>query len=79
LFVGHGDPVQGPEILNWQSGYIEAFLEAVRSGADKDGLSGDALTGAVARRMKQYLPGDDLEFLMRLSVEPTRVRLASSR
>jgi hypothetical protein len=29
--------------------------------------------------MKTYLPGDDLEFLMRLSVEPTRIRLASAR
>jgi glyoxylase-like metal-dependent hydrolase (beta-lactamase superfamily II) len=79
LFVGHGDPAQGREILDWQRGYIEAFLEAVRSGAENDGLSGAALTDAVARRMKQYLPGDDLDFLMRLSVEPTRVRLASSR
>ena len=79
LLVGHGDPTQGPEILNWQMGYIEAFVEAVRVGSDKDGLSGDELTEAVARRMKQYLPSDDLEFLMRLSVEPNRVRLASRR
>jgi glyoxylase-like metal-dependent hydrolase (beta-lactamase superfamily II) len=77
LFIGHGDPVQGPEMLNWQIGYIEAFLEAVRSGATRDGLIGDELTEAVARRMKRYLPGDDLEFLMRLSVEPTRARLAA--
>jgi len=78
LFVGHGDPTRGPEILDWQVGYIEAFLAAVRSGVE-DGLTGDELTGAVARRMKTYLPDDDLEFLMRLSVEPTRVRLASPR
>jgi hypothetical protein len=31
----------------------------------------------LARRMKEYLPQDDLGFLMRLSVEPTRGRLAS--
>ena len=79
LFVGHGNPTRGPEILDWQVGYIEEFLAAVRSGADKDGLSGDELTEAVARRMKTYLPHDDLEFLMRLSVEPSRVRLASLR
>jgi glyoxylase-like metal-dependent hydrolase (beta-lactamase superfamily II) len=78
LFVGHGDPIRGPEILDWQVGYIEAFLAAVRSGVE-DGLTADELTGAVARRMKTYLPDDDLEFLMRLSVEPTRVRLASPR
>jgi glyoxylase-like metal-dependent hydrolase (beta-lactamase superfamily II) len=76
LFMGHGDPTQDPRILDWQAGYIQEFLEAVRSGADKDGLSGDELTEAVARRMKAYLPTGDLDFLMRLSVEPTRVRLA---
>jgi len=78
LFMGHGHPTQSPDLVNWQMGYIEEFLEAVRTGADRDGLIGDALTEAVARRMKTYLPDDDLEFLMRLSVEPTRVRLASA-
>ena len=77
LLVGHGDPVRGSDILNWQVGYIATFLEAVRSGAATDRLTGDQLTEAVARRMKEYLPSNDLEFLMRLSVEPTRVRLAS--
>ena len=78
LFVGHGQPVRGHAILDWQTGYILEFLEAVRA-ADAEGLRGDALTEAVARRMRSYLPSEDLEFLMRLSVEPTRVRLASSR
>jgi len=75
LFMGHGDPVQGLDILDWQAGYLEQFLDAVRI-ADTDGLRGEALVDAVARRMKTYLPGEDLEFLMRLSVEPTRLRLA---
>ena len=78
LFVGHGDPARGPEILDWQMGYIEAFLAAVHSGVE--GRAERRRThGAVARRMKTYLPDDDLEFLMRLSVEPTRVRLTSPR
>jgi glyoxylase-like metal-dependent hydrolase (beta-lactamase superfamily II) len=77
LFMGHGDPTQSPQILDWQVGYIEEFLEAVRSAADSDCPSGDELTEAVVRRMKTYLPNDDLEFLMRLSVEPNRLRLAS--
>jgi glyoxylase-like metal-dependent hydrolase (beta-lactamase superfamily II) len=76
LCMGHGDPTPDLELLGWQSGYIEEFLNAVRSGADTDGLRGDALADAVALRMKAYLPQDDLEFLMRLSVEPTRARLA---
>jgi glyoxylase-like metal-dependent hydrolase (beta-lactamase superfamily II) len=79
LFMGHGDPTQDLAILDWQAAYIEEFLEAVRSGADKDQLGGDALTEAVARRMKSFLPSDELEFLMRMSVEPTRQRLAARR
>jgi glyoxylase-like metal-dependent hydrolase (beta-lactamase superfamily II) len=75
LFVGHGDPARVSDMLDWQVGYIHAFLAAVRAGIDQE-LTGDALTGAVAARMKAYLPGDDLEFLMRLSVEPTRARMA---
>jgi glyoxylase-like metal-dependent hydrolase (beta-lactamase superfamily II) len=78
LCVGHGPPARGHAILDWQSGYIEEFLEAVRA-ADRDGLRDDPLVEAVARRMRAYLPSEDLEFLMRLSVEPNRVRLASSR
>lgn len=79
LFVGHGDSTRGQAILDWQRGYIEEFLEAVRSSIEKDGLSGDGLANAVARRMKSYLPSDELEFLMRLSVEPTATRVASAR
>lgn len=79
LCMGHGDPAPNRELLDWQVGYIEEFLDAVRIGADTDGLRGDALADAVARRMKPYLPQDDLEFLMRLSVEPTRARLALPR
>jgi glyoxylase-like metal-dependent hydrolase (beta-lactamase superfamily II) len=79
LFMGHGDPTSDLTILDWQAGYIEEFLEAVQAGADRDGLRDDALVDAVARRMKVYLPQDDLEFLMRLSVEPTRARLVVPR
>ena len=79
LFVGHGDPVQVSEVLDWQTGYITEFLGAVQSAADRDGLRGDQLVESVARRMRAYLPTGDLEFLMRLSVEPTRTRLTPAR
>lgn len=78
LYMGHGEPTHDHGILDWQARYIEAFFEAVRSAADRDGLTGEALTEAVARQMKTYLPNDSLEFLMRLSVEPTRQRLPSA-
>jgi glyoxylase-like metal-dependent hydrolase (beta-lactamase superfamily II) len=76
FYVGHGDPVQGFGILDWQAGYINEFLAAVGAAAG-DGLRGDVLVEAVAKRMKAYLPAADLEFLMRLSVEPARARLAA--
>jgi len=79
LMVGHGHPIPGLGMLDWQTGYIEAFLEAVQSGIRKDSLNGDALVEAVTRRMTRYLPSEDLEFLMRLSVEPTRLRLTAVR
>jgi glyoxylase-like metal-dependent hydrolase (beta-lactamase superfamily II) len=79
LFMGHGEPAQDLAILDWQIGYIESFLAAVEEGTEEDRLSGDALNEAVTRRMKRYLPSDDLEFLMRLSVEPARLRLPAER
>jgi glyoxylase-like metal-dependent hydrolase (beta-lactamase superfamily II) len=75
LFMGHGQPVTGHAILDWQANYIRRFLEALQS-AVKHGLQGDALADAVTARMKELLPNDDLLFLMRLSVEPMRHRLA---
>ena len=79
LLMGHGEPARGLEILDWQRGYIEEFLAALRSAVETEGLAGDALVDAVAGRMKAYLPVDDLDFLLRLSVEPMQQRLASPR
>jgi glyoxylase-like metal-dependent hydrolase (beta-lactamase superfamily II) len=76
LFMGHGQPVTGHAILHWQANYIRQFLEVLRSAVEHDGLQGDALVDAVTARMKEFLPNDDLLFLMRLSVEPMRNRLA---
>jgi glyoxylase-like metal-dependent hydrolase (beta-lactamase superfamily II) len=76
LFMGHGEPVAGHAILDWQATYIQRFLEVLRSAAARDGLQGDALADAVTAAMKTFLPTDDLLFLMRLSIEPMRERLA---
>ena len=75
LFMGHGQPVAGHAILEWQANYIRRFLEVLRSAVEPGGLKGDALVDAVTARMKEFLPKDDLLFLMQLSVEPMRVRL----
>jgi glyoxylase-like metal-dependent hydrolase (beta-lactamase superfamily II) len=67
LHVGHGAPVS-PLMLDWQRGYIETFLEAVATGAPRE---------AVVARMRDYLPADELQFLMELSIEPVAAQLAA--
>jgi glyoxylase-like metal-dependent hydrolase (beta-lactamase superfamily II) len=76
LFMGHGEPVTGHEMLDWQRNYIQRFIEVLRSAVEREGLQDDALADAVTARMKAFLPSDDLLFLLRLSVEPMRNRLA---
>jgi glyoxylase-like metal-dependent hydrolase (beta-lactamase superfamily II) len=76
LFMGHGQPAAGLDILQWQSDYIQRFLDVLQVAVERDGLQGDALADAVTAAMKEFLPSDDLLFLMRLSVEPMRTRLA---
>jgi glyoxylase-like metal-dependent hydrolase (beta-lactamase superfamily II) len=76
LFMGHGQPVVGLDILQWQTNYIQRFVDVLRADVERDGLQGDVLADAVTAAMKEFLPSDDLLFLMRLSVEPMRARLA---
>jgi glyoxylase-like metal-dependent hydrolase (beta-lactamase superfamily II) len=72
LHPGHGEPC-GMEVLDWQAGYIEAFLDAVRSadwGADPQ-----AARNRVVARMCEYLPTGSLQFLMELSIDPIAEQL----
>ena len=75
LFMGHGEPVAGHAMLDWQANYIQRFVEILRAAVEREGLYGDALADAATARMKAFLPSDDLLFLLRLSVEPMRNRL----
>src|SRR5262245_43166243 len=75
LFMGHGQPVAGHAILDWQVNYIRRFLDALRAGVEHDGLQGEALKDAVTAQMKKFLPKDDLLFLMQLSIETMCARL----
>lgn len=69
--IGHGGPV-GAELWDWQRGYIERFLEAVSAG---NWAEPNAAKDEVVRRMKDYLPTEDLQFLMELSIEPVATKL----
>jgi glyoxylase-like metal-dependent hydrolase (beta-lactamase superfamily II) len=71
LLPGHGD--QAPrELLDWQRGYIERFVEAVRAGHWSDPEQARA---AVVEAMATYLPATELRFLMDLSIEPVASQL----
>jgi glyoxylase-like metal-dependent hydrolase (beta-lactamase superfamily II) len=76
FFMGHGEPAAGHAILDWQASYIHQFLDTLRSAVERDRLDGDALADAVTSRMTTWAKTDDLSFLLRLSVEPMRARLA---
>jgi len=78
LFMGHGQPATGHALLDWQASYITRFVDVVRSAVERDRLRGDALVSAVTAQMQTFLPGDDLLFLMQLSIEPMRARLAAA-
>jgi glyoxylase-like metal-dependent hydrolase (beta-lactamase superfamily II) len=66
--VGHGGPV-GADEFDWQRRYIETFLDAVHTA---DWSKPDQAHASVVARMKQYLPSDELQFLMELSIETHR-------
>jgi glyoxylase-like metal-dependent hydrolase (beta-lactamase superfamily II) len=71
LQFGHGDPATTSP-LDWQEGYINAFIEAVQAApwSDPDKAKDD-----VVRRMTEYLPAGELQFLMELSIEPVAAKL----
>jgi glyoxylase-like metal-dependent hydrolase (beta-lactamase superfamily II) len=71
LHVGHGEPAT-PELLDWQRGYIERFVAAVRAA---DWSDDERAQGEVVAAMREYLPSEDLLFLMELSVEPVAAEL----
>jgi glyoxylase-like metal-dependent hydrolase (beta-lactamase superfamily II) len=69
--IGHGGPV-GADEFDWQRRYIETFLDAVASA---DWSSPEQAHAAVVARMTDYLPTDELKFLMELSIEPIAAQL----
>jgi glyoxylase-like metal-dependent hydrolase (beta-lactamase superfamily II) len=71
LLPGHGDQA-GRELLDWQRGYIDRFVAAVRAGEWDDP---DRAKQSVVETMSAYLPANDLRFLMELSIEPVAAKL----
>jgi glyoxylase-like metal-dependent hydrolase (beta-lactamase superfamily II) len=71
VYYGHGDPAK-PSPLDWQEGYINAFIEAIQ---EADWTDPDTAKDRVVGRMKEYLPAGELQFLMELSIEPVAAKL----
>jgi glyoxylase-like metal-dependent hydrolase (beta-lactamase superfamily II) len=71
FYVGHGGPVGG-EMWDWQRGYIETFLAAV---GEADWAHPEQAKAAVVARIKDYEPSDELQILMKLSIEPVARQL----
>jgi len=71
LLPGHGDR-SGRELLDWQRGYIERFVAAVRAG---DWSHPETAKEGVVEAMASYLPANELRFLMELSIEPVAAQL----
>jgi glyoxylase-like metal-dependent hydrolase (beta-lactamase superfamily II) len=71
LQVGHGGPLSRSDFA-WQRGYIETFVEAVESA---DWSNPEGAHAAVVERMRTYLPSDELQFLMELSIDPVATKL----
>jgi glyoxylase-like metal-dependent hydrolase (beta-lactamase superfamily II) len=71
VHFGHGDPMTTSP-LDWQEGYIDAFIEAIQ---DADWSDPDAAKEGVVGRMTEYVPTGELQFLMELSIEPVATKL----
>ena len=71
LLPGHGERA-GRELLDWQRGYIERFVHAVRRA---DWTDPEAAATTVDQAMTGYLAQDALRFLMQLSIEPVAAQL----
>jgi glyoxylase-like metal-dependent hydrolase (beta-lactamase superfamily II) len=71
LLPGHGDRA-GRELLDWQRGYIERFVDAVLVG---DWSDPERAKQGVVEAVASYLEADDLRFLMELSIEPVAAKL----
>jgi glyoxylase-like metal-dependent hydrolase (beta-lactamase superfamily II) len=72
--IGHGGPA-GAADWDWQRRYIETFLDAVEAA---DWWNPEQAHAAVVAAMKQFLPRDELLFLMELSIEPVANQLGLS-
>lgn len=71
LYLGHGTSPSGTEVLDWQRGYIRAFLHAIAQLEGHPDPIGRPAQEKVIAAMKKYLPGDATLFLLDYELEKT--------
>jgi hypothetical protein len=71
IYVGHGETPSGPEMIEWQRGYILAFHDAVAALEDKSIPVSRAAQEEVIAAMKSYLPNEATLFLLDYELDIT--------
>jgi glyoxylase-like metal-dependent hydrolase (beta-lactamase superfamily II) len=78
LYLGHGSSPVGTEVLDWQRGYIRAFLHSVARLEGSPDPTGRPAQENVIAVMKDYLPTDATLFLLDYELEKTIPRYLPS-
>jgi glyoxylase-like metal-dependent hydrolase (beta-lactamase superfamily II) len=75
IYPGHG-AFGDAKMFDWQKGYIDAYLVAVKKIGNGSATLNDAQKAALVKEMKAYLPNDKLEFLIGLGADVVATRLS---
>jgi glyoxylase-like metal-dependent hydrolase (beta-lactamase superfamily II) len=71
FYYGHGETPGGKEMIEWQRGYNNAFLEAVTRLKDKSVPVSEKNQQEVIGAMQKYLPGEATLFLLTYELDVT--------
>ena len=71
FYYGHGETPGGVEMIKWQRGYNDAFLEAVTRLKDKSTPVSEKSQQKVIDAMQKYLPGEATLFLLTYELDVT--------
>ncbi|MBN2561421.1 MAG: MBL fold metallo-hydrolase [Phycisphaerae bacterium] len=63
IYIGHGGTPTVVQTIEWQRGYLKAFVEAAKAAQDKIDPPSRATQEAIIAKMQAYLPGEATLFL----------------
>lgn len=75
LYIGHGAAPSGKEVIDWQRGYIRAFLREVEKLRSHPEPTSRPAQEQLIAGMKEYLPVDTTLFLLDYELEVSIGRL----